>query len=100
MTIFLIALSFTCIFAPVTSNNLRSTQAKNVIVDNSQSNLQLAQVVRRNPTITVVENQTPVKPVESNTISFGNSNTNNGGVSVLGKTATIVGKNILFFTFF
>lgn len=102
MTIFLIVLSFAFIFNPTTASNLKSsnsntnTQAKNIIVDNGQANLQISQVVRRNPTVSIVENQTPVKVPESNTVSFSNSNSNNGGTSVLGKTATIVG-NFIFF---
>lgn len=100
MTIFLLVLSFAFIVDPSISMNLKNNESrrKHIIIDNGQAPLQLTTVVRRNPTVTAVHTVAPTRTAVSDSVSFGNTNSNNGGASPLGRTATIVSKNLFFNT--
>jgi hypothetical protein len=95
MTIFLIMLSSALILDPTFAKNLKNNGPKQLVLDNGSAPISLNQVVRRSPTITVVNTVAPTSSAAPSTISFGNSNTNNSGGSTYGRTATIVSKKII-----
>jgi hypothetical protein len=92
MTIFLIVISSAFILDTAFSKNLKNDKPRQLVLDNGRAPVSLNQVVRRSPTVTVVNTVAPTSSAAPSTISFGNSNSNNSGGSTYGRTATIVSK--------
>ena len=92
---YLFVISFAFILNGVSSMKLRNNNPKHIVIDNGSSGLALNTVVRRTPTVHVVESTSPISSSGNNEVNFGNTNSNNAAGS-FGKKALIVSKrNIL-----
>jgi len=92
---------FVCLATAMNSSNLkvRDVPPRNLVVDRT-SDPTLHHVIVRDPTLTVLTNQTPVQRVttDNSIMHFGNSSDNNGpdvGGTVYGKAAEIAGPAII-----